>query len=100
VIRADEFGEWDWRQRRTEPDLSWHRISRGRIDVMDVPGTHLTILEGETARGLAAVLARAVDTRLASCRPERTTGDDLVVDLRNRSARGGRRRNGPPAIAR
>ena len=77
VIRAQAFGGWDWEQRRTERDLSWSRVSSGRIEVMDVDGTHLTILEAETASELAAVLARAVGVG-------RGAAGDEVVDLRER----------------
>ncbi len=60
VIRADDFGGWDWTQRRLEPDMSWHRVAKGRIDVVHVAGNHMTILEGRYASGLADALAGAV----------------------------------------
>jgi len=76
VVKADDFGGWSWTQRRTEPDLSWHRISRGHIDVVEVSGDHLTILEHEHGPGLAAALATGVELgRL------RRTGGPGVAEL-------------------
>jgi hypothetical protein len=79
VLRADEFGGLSWREKRKEPDLSWHRITSGRIDVLQVPGDHLTILEREHSASLAEALARAVELR-GSCR--RATPGDGRADRR------------------
>ena len=65
VLRAGDFGGWDWAQRRLEPDLSWHRVTTGRVEVVPIAGDHVTILERDSA-GLAAALARAVDMRTHS----------------------------------
>ena len=70
VLRAGDFGGWDWAQRRLEPDLSWHQVTTGHIEVVPIAGDHVTILERDSA-GLAAALARAVDARTHS-RPSST----------------------------
>jgi hypothetical protein len=74
LVRGSEFGGVDWAARRAEPDMSWHRATSGRIEIVRVSGTHVSILEGETARELGDVLARAVQSRA-------TAGDALESEF-------------------
>jgi thioesterase domain-containing protein len=49
-------------ERRTERDpdtrKSWHKLTRGRLQVIPVPGDHYTLLEEPHVRKLATELAR------------------------------------------
>jgi thioesterase domain-containing protein len=60
VVRGAEFGDWEWKHRRTEPDLSWQRVTSGRVDVVPISGNHVTMIEDEGAPGLAQALAGTV----------------------------------------
>jgi thioesterase domain-containing protein len=62
AIRGEEFGGWEWRLRRTEADLSWHRVTSGHVRVMPVAADHRSMIEDEGAPALAGVLARAVQS--------------------------------------
>ena len=61
VLKAGDFGGWDWAVRRGGADMSWSRVTNGVVDVVGIPGNHATMLEGDNAWELGAVLARLVD---------------------------------------
>jgi thioesterase domain-containing protein len=63
VIKAEDFGGWDWLARRAAPDMSWSRLVNFRVDVVPVSGDHITMLEDDAADELAEVLADAIDAR-------------------------------------
>jgi thioesterase domain-containing protein len=42
----------------TAPDLGWGRLARGRIEVLEVPGDHYSLLQEPAVRVLAALLRR------------------------------------------
>ena len=73
VIRGEEFGGWEWRLRRTEPDLSWHQITSGEVDLLTVSADHRSMIEDDGTPELAGVLARAVQSRSRSSAPATTT---------------------------
>ena len=79
VVRAREFGGWEWALRRTEPDLSWNRITHGRIDVVPVSGDHVSIIEDGGAAELADVLTDAVRARSMAPGPAVSPEDPGVL---------------------
>jgi thioesterase domain-containing protein len=44
-----------------EPDLGWQRLATEGVNVVNVPGDHLTMLAGENAVALARLLAQRLD---------------------------------------
>ena len=101
AIRGEEFGGWDWRLRRTEPDLSWHRITerarrrraRFRRPSLDDRGRGSAGL-GRSARSSRAVVCRLPGLQRHRHRPPRavarieaaTEGAIRVRRRRNRAA--------------
>ena len=54
-----------------QPDLGWGRLAQGGVDVIDVPGNHMSMMEAPHVR----YLAEKMDTLIQSARAVDTKGD-------------------------
>jgi thioesterase domain-containing protein len=77
LVRGAPFGGYDWAVRREPRDMSWGRMTSGRVDVVEVSGDHISMLEGEKGAELGEALAR-----LATATVARTAAPAVAADVR------------------